>query len=408
MINEMLADDLIRSKFAMPQYDNGAAASIDLAKSLAQAIKSPIMYPPLAESVFAGDTVAIVVQDDLPEVRRMLDVLISQLAELNITAGDVTIVIGKRTANALEIDSSVYQLHDETKDEQPPVQFPMEFGFNQINCQVHDADNDAGLAYLNANEDGDPVYVNRLLVDADVVIPIGFVEPGDDSRQSDCIYPAFSGASAQERFSGSDVSSLACRSEIAMANDMLGSFFVIQLVSGPGGEVVEMFCGERMRTTKAARARANELWKFDYSGNAGVVLATIETDPNRQSWDDITEAILTASHLISGEGPIVVLSELSAKPNNKIRGALQAQFDDGPEKKASVKLRSLAGVVSERSVFIKSKLSAAEVEDLGLGNLDSLEQISRVAEPFESGVLIRDAHRCQLSVESTTSESAGR
>jgi hypothetical protein len=292
---------------------------------------------------------------------------------------------------------------DETKDEQPPVQFQLEFGFNQINCQVHDADNDAGLAYLNANDAGDPVYVNRLLVDADVVIPIGFVEPGDDSRQTDCIYPSFSGASAQERFSKADVTSLACRAEIALANDMLGSFFVIQLVSGPGGSVVGLFCGERMRTTKAARLAANELWTFDFGGEAELVLATIETDAKRQTWDDVAEAVLTASQLIKGEGPIVVLTELSVKPDKKMRRALQSQFDDGPEKKSSVKLRSLAGVVAERSVFLKSQLPPAEVEDLGLGHLDSAEQIARVAESFDSGVLIRDAHKCQLSIESTAS-----
>jgi hypothetical protein len=112
---------------------------------------------------------------------------------------------------------------------------------------------------------------------------------------------------------------------------------------------------------------------------------------------------LTASQLIKGEGPIVVLTELSVKPDKKMRRALQSQFDDGPEKKSSVKLRSLAGVVAERSVFLKSQLPPAEVEDLGLGHLDSAEQIARVAESFDSGVLIRDAHKCQLSIESTAS-----
>lgn len=403
MIKEVLADDSIRSKFSMPQIDAEPAAAVELGESLAEALKSPIMYPPLAESVFAGDTVAIVVQDDLPEVRRMLDVMVAHLADLNVAAADVTIVMSERTADVLEIAPSVYRMPDETKDEQPPVQFEVDFGFNQINCQVHDADNDAGLAYLNANDDGDPVYVNRLLVDADVVIPIGFVEPGDDSRQSDCIYPSFSGAGAQERFSKTDITSLACRSEVALANDMLGSFFVIQLVGGPGGNVAGLFCGERTRTTKAARLAANDLWRFEFAGEAEVVLATIETDAKRQSWDDVAEAVLTASQLIKGEGPIVVLSKLSTKPNKKMRRALQSQFEDGPERKSSVKLRALAGVVAERSVFLKSQLSPAEVEDLGLGHLDSTDQITRVAEPFESGVLIRDAHKCQLSIESPAS-----
>jgi hypothetical protein len=398
MIHELLADESIQSKFAMPQQVVAAGASVEIKSMLGAAVKSPIMYPPLAESVFAGDTVAIVVQNDLPEARAILEALVECLCGLSIAATDVSIVISKQTADAMSIDPRVYRMPDETKDEQPPVRFPLSFGFNEIVCQVHDASNDAGLAYLNANEDGDPVYVNRLLVDADVVIPIGFVEPGDDTRQTDCIYPDFSAVAAQDRFANGNPNGLACRSEVALANDMLGSFFSIQLVSGPGGELAEVLCGERTRTKTAAREKVNERWTFEYSGVPEVVLASIETEPENQTWDDVVEAVLTSSQLISGKGPIIVLSDLSSKPNKKIRKALLSQFDDGPEKKSSAKLRSLAGVVAERSIFLKSELPAAAVEELGLGNLDSVEQVSRVAEPFQLGVLIRDAHKCQLKL----------
>ena len=38
--------------------------------------------------------------------------------------------------------------------------------------QIHDGEDDKKVSYLVANEAGDPVYLNRLLVDADVVLPL--------------------------------------------------------------------------------------------------------------------------------------------------------------------------------------------------------------------------------------------
>jgi len=152
--------------------------------------------------------------------------------------------------------------------------FPLKFGFNTIQCQVHDPSNVAGLAYLAANEAGDPVYANRLLVESDVVIPVAAALPGDISRQIDCVYPCFSGVAAQERLGSSEISGLAKQLEIALANDTLGAFFVVEMV-----------------------------------------VASIESDGDRQTWDDIVEAVLLADRVATGDGPIVVLSEVKKKPN---------------------------------------------------------------------------------------------
>ena len=49
-----------------------------------------------------------------------------------------------------------------------------------------------------------------------------------------------------------------------------------------------------------------------------------------------------------------------------------------------------------RSIFLKSCLAPSVVEDLGLAPLDSVQQVNRVAEAVSSGLVIRDAHKCQL------------
>ena len=403
MINELLTDSEFQSKFVSPQAESVEGLDFDLNAGLRSAFKDPIMYPTFAESVFAGDTVVIVLQDDIQFPQEILESLVSQFEESNVSPADISVVISEATAKTLGVEPAVYQLPPETKDEQPPLLFPLKFGFNSIQCQVHDPSNVAGLAYLAANEAGDPVYVNRLLVESDVVIPVAAALPGDSSRQIDCIYPVFSGEVAKERLASSDISGLAKQLEIALANDTLGSFFIVQIVDGPGGKLSQVFCGERTRTTAKARETANQNWSFEYECEAEMVVASIESDAQRQTWDDVVESILLADRVMVGDGPIVVLSEVSKKPSRPIAKALQAQFEDGPTGKTTDRLRALAGVVESRSVFLKSRLAPSVVEDLGLAPLDSVQQVNRIAGAVSSGLVIRDAHKCQLPVVSQES-----
>ena len=401
MINDLLADSEFQAKFVSPQSESVVETEFDLRAQLRSAFQDPIMYPPFTDSVFAGDTVVIVLQDDLQYPQEVLEALIGQFEESNVSPADISVVISEATAQTLGVKPDVYQLPPETKDEQPPLWFPLKFGFNTIQCQVHDPSNVAGLAYLAANEAGDPVYANRLLVESDVVIPVAAALPGDISRQIDCVYPCFSGVAAQERLVSSEISGLAKRLEVALANDTLGAFFVVQIVDGPGGQLSHVFCGERTRVASKARATANQNWSFDYQGEAEMVVASIESDGDRQTWDDIVEAVLLADRVTTGDGPIVVLSEVKKKPNRAIAKALQAQFEDGPTTgKTTDRLRALASVAECRSVFLKSRLAPSVVEDLGLAPLDSVQQVNRVAEAVSSGLVIRDAHKCQLPIVS--------
>src|SRR5690606_29237808 len=47
-----------------------------------------------------------------------------------------------------------------------------QFDPTAISVELHDADDPNAVAYVAANEDSDPIYVNRTLVDADVVLPL--------------------------------------------------------------------------------------------------------------------------------------------------------------------------------------------------------------------------------------------
>ncbi|MEL7498108.1 MAG: lactate racemase domain-containing protein [Planctomycetota bacterium] len=389
-------NDQFQSKFATPQDDQQIRDGIDIESELKIAIETPVLYPPLEQSVFAGDKVAIVVQPGLPHPRSVLHALINALAEMNVSAEDISVVVNEKTARELELDAAVYRLPDETKSDQPPPVFDVEFGFHQVRFQVHDAENQSGLAYLAANMDGEPVYVNRILVDADFVLTLGSPLPGDATRAVDCIYPAFSGLAAQERFASDAYPFNRKQAEIELANDMLGSFFVAQLVCGPGEVPTEFVAGVRKQATDQARLATNENWEFRYDEDADTVVATIESESSGQDWDSFAEAVVFANQFVVGAGPIVVWSELDQKPSSFAKRACNDQFESvETTSKLPTKFQQLAGIVAERPIFLRSRLGRNTTEGLGLGYLESVEEVVKIAEPFERGLLIRDAHRCQ-------------
>ena len=154
-----------------------------------------------------------------------LPALIEQLSSVRVAMSDIVVVITRRTADQLGLNPEFYEIPEENKPEgKRPAIVPVEFEFNTINFQVQDPENQSGHAYLVANVEGDPVHINRILVDADVVLPIGCPKPGAASQQGDCIYPDFSHESTRHRFSNGDSSLVTRWQEIELANDSLGAF----------------------------------------------------------------------------------------------------------------------------------------------------------------------------------------
>ena len=61
-----LIQNLPDEKFAKPQSKFGIEPDVDMAAAMAQSLVNPIVYPQLSDSVFPGDSIAIVLQSNLP------------------------------------------------------------------------------------------------------------------------------------------------------------------------------------------------------------------------------------------------------------------------------------------------------------------------------------------------------
>ncbi len=356
---------LPESTFQFPQQNVASNAIDDLTKAMADSLANPLDYPPLEQSMIAGDQVAIALQSNLPRPNEVVKALLAQIATL-----DFVIVCSAETAKQLE-------------------------SMGEVNGKVvvHDSTDKNALAMLGIDEKAAPVYINRSLFEADIVIPVA-AAPGVNEEVVDCIYPYFSGVEDQDRFE--ERSPKARGGQVRMANNQLGTFWGIQLVHGPGDRIHQIVSGELGAAAYKAKQEMSQLWAVSTTADAELVVATIESESTLQNWDHFCSAILAADQAVLSGAPIVICSEIVHGPPRKVRSALTQQFEGHTMDKLNNTLRKVAEIVSERNVFLESKLSQAITEELGLGCITSKDELQRIVDRHPQGVLLRDAHRCNL------------
>ena len=375
-----------------------------LEELLKSSLDNPLFYPAADQWMFPGDSLAIVLQSNLFQAPTVLESLLQYLSALKIDSDDVVVVISSQMAEQFGITAQqLEQSESEVANGMPPALIQVKVGDQKISFQVHDPANSYGLAYLAANEAGEPVHVNRLLVDADVVVPIGCPTPGDQQRY-DCLYPDFGSAQRLEQFKAKSGSLNQRQQEIELANDNLGTFFSVEIVNEPGGQIAAVFAGARKDVFEQSKQLADELWTVKFIPGCQTVLATIEEPGRVQTWDDFADAVINAANVSNGTGPITVWTAIDQPADRNTRKALMAQFDDSIIAKLSVRQRSLASIVSERPIFLKSELSQSQTEELGLGYIESDSDVESILAKFDSGVFLRDAHRCRIDQPQTASK----
>ena len=137
----------------------------DEAAALRAALQTPIGSAPLAALVRAGDRV-VIAHSDITRATpndRILPVLLAELEAAGVARQDITLL------NALGTHRP--QTEAELRE--------MLGGFvvNNYRCLQHDAFDDSDLVALRITARGHPVRLNRRLMEADIKILVGFIEP---------------------------------------------------------------------------------------------------------------------------------------------------------------------------------------------------------------------------------------
>jgi hypothetical protein len=365
--------EVLSNGWQEPQQHLHALTGEELRGAIAQALEHPLDYPGLAELAYDGDCVVIALQAATKDSQTLLRAIVEQLNRGREEPISLTLLTDPFTASQLDL-----------------TELP------EMSLAIHDPDAENQFSCLAVGVNDQPLYVHRLLFDADVVIPVGCLGPQQDLGLDDCIFPVFSRRDNWNSFR--EQSENDRREDVRHVNDQLGTFFAIQQVLGPGDSVQAVLAGERQTVLETARKQLKREWAVNVSSTADLVVATIESQTTEQSWDDFAQALINVVPCCDVAAPIVICSQLKRTPPRETRAAMVDPLP-AAEKKTVNKLVQLRQILSDHPVFLSSNLTQAEVEEIGLGYLAATDELHRLAEKSTRGLFLRDAHKCQISLK---------
>lgn len=364
----------------------------DPISAVVAALSRPLSFPSLSQAIVPGDRMVLPIEPGLATAPLLAPAVVDFLVRSGIAPADITIL---RVAGdgCTEPDAL-----------RPKFSEPVR---TQIGIETHEPSNRNALGYLGATKSGQPIYLNRSIADADMVLPLGSIclEPaGGIQRAAEGLYPTFSDAKTQEQFRGWDAAEQNSktagrgRREAEEAAWLLGARFAIRIVPGVGNRILHVLAGDVDNVMAQGSELCAAAWNFRVPSRATLVVVAVAGDAAQQTWDNLGRAAAVAANVVGDDGAIAICSELSAAPGPAMRRLTDAddlhaavqqirhsRFDD---KLAAARL----GAVMQRAkVYLLSRLDESVVEELGMAAVSCGEEVMRLAGRHRSCTLIANA-----------------
>jgi nickel-dependent lactate racemase len=359
----------------------------DPAAAVAAALADPIEFPPLAQAIVPGDLVALAVEPGLPQAANIVAAVIQTLVEAGVSANRIAVVVAA--------------------DDDPGEKLSAELK-GEVSWFRHDSQDRDALTYVTTLAAGPPVFLNRALSDADMVIPIGTLRQEaslGNLGAHGVLFPTFCDDATQKRFRAassveSEVQWKRKRGEAREASQLLGAVFTIQVVPAAKGELLHVLAGEIGAVDAEGRRLCEAAWTYSIPRRGSLVIASIEGDQQDQTWENVGRAIATAMQLVAFEGSIAICSELDSELGPSLQRVMAADGDDAVMQEIrrdrsadAVPASQLVQALRRAHVYLLSRLDDDVVEQLGMAPVADADEIARLASRHDSCILLANAHR---------------
>lgn len=366
----------------------------DPADAVRTALESPLDYPPLRRGLTPDDRVAIVIDEQLPEVGGLLVPILEHIASAGVATTSVTLVCPPGPSRQPWVEG----LPDE---------------FEDVTVEVHNPADRKKLAYLASMRQGKRLYLNRTVVDADCVVVLTGrrydVLLGHGGGEG-TLYPALSDEETRTETSGRlhleapGAVPWQTRAEAIEATWLLGAPFFVQAIEGAGG--LQQIVAGGASSCAAGQRLLDERWRLEVPRAADLVVAGLSGDPAGHTFEDLAAAVSTASRVVQPGGRIALLT--GARPDLGPADVLLAA-DDAAEVFAKLRrhptLEQLAALrwaeaASRARLYVLSGLDGQTAEDLFATPLEHADQVRRLIDQERSCLLLEDAHKTLAVVAS--------
>lgn len=364
----------------------------DVAAATERAVEQPLDYPPLRQTLVAGDQVVIVLDRQTPAAPQLLAGIWNVLADSRVQPQDVHIVQPAELRGRPASDP---------RDALPP-------GVReQVSWRIHDPLDPSACGYLATTTGGERVYLPRDLIAADVVLCVGAIEFDESLGYRgtlSAVYPGLSTAEALRKAAGAGHAELQPdnpRPLRELADEvgwLLGVQFVIQVVPAAEGGVAEVLAGLTESVLARGKARLRELWQIDIAERAELVIASVDADAGGHGWPQVAAALDTARRIVARDGRILLLTELADPPTkgiNLIRDAHTPHEALKPVREQAdvdrLEALQLAQALDRANVYLMSQLEDDLVEELFMVPVANVTEALRVIDGSERCAVIGSA-----------------
>ncbi len=388
-----VAPEALVCQFAGPEHHLLA----DMQQAAGEAFDHPLDFPPLAQAVVPGDRVVLALEAHVPGDAAIVASAVERLVNAGVEPGDICVLQEAAFLNAKRLSQYV----------PPSIAGAIEF-------DVHDPENADQMAFLTSTQDQMPIMLNRRLVDADLVIPIGCHRPpkaaGHDGAAG-TICPTFSDRQTKQHFRTFHTSAVAARhlsraqAKATEISWLLGVQLVVRVVPWDSKSVVRIIAGCEAAATVAANQASRDVWQAQAPRRASLVVAAVTGGPDEQSWENFGRAVELASYAVEDDGSIVVCCDLHEPPGPCMQQlgsaedhvAALSQIRELREYDA-VPAAQIARAMEWAQICLLSSLSAEAVEGLGLVHVSDAAEIARLVKAHRSCILISSAQYASIEI----------
>lgn len=379
-----VADDRLVGWWSGPLAD----PDLDVHALAGKAFEEPSEFPPLRRAVVPGDRVVVPLDPSTPDLTLVLEAIAKVFREAQVES--VTVI--------------------STAPEPPTLP-------DGVSWLVHDPDDRSQIAYLANTQEGQRIYLNRHLTDADLLVPIGTL--GYDGTLGyrgpwSVTYPGLSDRATLARYQSLDAVAVPDRDrasaslvESSEVTRLLGCQFQVGVLPAVSRTSMIVAGLESAVRTEGAIA-VDQVWSFEVDERADVVVAGIGGSDRPTSISDLSQGLATAVRLVRRGGKVVVLSRAQGELGAALRRLAGAEnprsalnrlrgHEADPDYLAA---RRFAESMAWADIYLHSDLDSDQVEDLGVTPLARPEEARKLAKAGLSCTLITQADRTRALVRS--------
>jgi nickel-dependent lactate racemase len=364
----------------------------DIRQAVANALETPQGFPALRKALTPDDHIVIVADHRLPRLDEMLSGVVEYLIRAHIRPASITLLYS--SAPAQEVNGQLT-------------------GHPEIPVEIHDASHRKKLSYLATTRKGRRLYLSRTAVDADQLIVLsgrGYDPLLGYSGTVAELFPALSDEETKQQLSSAlsnDVPSTEpwpIRREAEEVAWLLGAPFMIQVIEGPGKDIVHVLGGLADSGGEGERL-LNAEWRVTLERPAEVVVAGISGDTAGHGFAELAHALACAARVVKPKGRIVLLSQ--AQPALGPGAQIIRQSDEPAIALKDLRLQKPADIApafqwastaDHAEIFLLSGLEPEVAEELFTTPLASPSEVQKLLKSGEI-LFLEDAHKSIAVIE---------